>query len=107
MTHPERRGKLADLRRATIDGRRKEDGQIEDEKKIVPNIDEMIAFLQNTPDIWGPIKDKHIGHCLQKMSHHKKLMNGAVHNPWQAINQMQAFVIRDEVLPILRHLIET
>ena len=107
ITHLERHGRLADLKKATLDKREKKGLQIKDEKKVVPDTEEMIAFLQNTPDIWGPIKDKHIGHCLQRMSHHKPTMNGAVHNPWQAINQMQAFAIRDEVLPILRHLIET
>ena len=107
VTYFERHGKLADLKQAAIDGRKMKGLKIKNEKDVVPDIDEMIAFLENKPDIWGAVKQNHVRHSLRRVANHKQLLNSAVHNPWQPINKAQAFVIRDEVLPILRHLIET
>lgn len=107
VTHLERVGKLAELKQFAIDERKKKNLTIKSEKDVAPDIDEMIAFLENHPDTWGAIKQNHVRHSLRRMASHKKLLNSAVHNPWQPINKSEAFVIRDEVLPILRHLIET
>lgn len=107
VTYLERHGKLAELKQFAIDERKKKKLNIRNEKDVVPDIDEMIAFLENHPDIWGAVKQNHVRHSLRRMAAHKKLLNSAVHNPWQPINKAEAFVIRDEVLTILRHLIET
>ena len=41
------------------------------------------------------------------MKVHKPRLNSVLHNPYQAIDRTEAFSIRTEILPILRHLIET
>lgn len=107
VTYLERHGKLAELKQHAIDVRTKAGTKIKNEKDVVPDTDEMIAFMVNHPDIWGAVKQNHLRHSLTRMAAHKKILNSAVHNPWQPISRSEAFVIRDEVLPILRHLIET
>jgi len=107
VTYLGRHEKLTELKQFAIDERKKDGQTIKNEKDVVPNMDEMIAFLVNNPDIWGAVKRNHLKHSLSRMAAHKKILNSAVHNPWQPINRSEAFTIRDEVLPILRHLIET
>lgn len=109
VTYLERHGngKLAELKQFAIDERNKGGQNVKSEKDVVPNMDEMNAFMENNPDIWGAVKQNHLRHSLRRMAAHKKILNSAVHNPWQPINRSEAFVIRDEVLAILRHLIET
>jgi len=107
VTYLERHGKLAELKQYAIDERTKAGAKIKNEKDVVPDTDEMIAFMVNHPDIWGAVKQNHLRHSLTRMAAHKKILNSAVHNPWQPISRSEAFAIRDEVLPILRHLIET
>jgi hypothetical protein len=107
VTYLERRGKLAELKQYAIDERTKAGTKIKNEKDVVPDTDEMIAFMVNHPDIWGAVKQNHLRHSLTRMAAHKKILNSVVHNPWQPISRSEAFAIRDEVLPILRHLIET
>lgn len=107
VTYLGRHEKLSELKQFTISERIKDGQKIKNEKDIVPNIEEMIAFLANNPDIWGAVKQNHLKHSLSRMAAHKKIMNSAIHNPWQPLNRSEVFAIRDEVLPILRHLIET
>lgn len=107
VTYLGRHEKLNELKQFAIDERKKDGQKIKSEKDVVPNMEEMIAFLVNNPDIWGAVKQNHLKHSLSRMAAHKKMLNSAVHNPWQPINRSEAFTIRDEVLPILRHLIET
>lgn len=108
VTHFDRHGKLAELKQFAIDRRKDAGTKIPNEKQVVPDMDEMIAFMENNPEAWGAgIKQSHLKHSFRKMAAHKKLLNGVIHNPYQPINRSEAFTIRDEVLPILRHLIET
>lgn len=108
VTYFDRHEKLADLKQFAIDRRREVGVKIVNEKQVVADMDEMIAFMENNPDAWGAaIKQNHLRHSLRKMAAHKKLLNSVVHHPYQPINRSEAFTIRDEVLPILRHLIET
>ncbi|MFN3945235.1 MAG: SDR family NAD(P)-dependent oxidoreductase [Allosphingosinicella sp.] len=37
----------------------------------------------------------------------KPLMNGVAHNPYQVVDRTEAYAVRNELLPILRHFIET
>jgi DNA mismatch endonuclease Vsr len=104
VTYFERHGKLADLKQFVIDTRKKNGQEIKNEKNVVPDLEEMIAFMENNPDIWGAVKQNHVRHSLRKLAEKKKLLNSAIHNPWQAINRSEAFSIRDEVLAVLRHL---
>lgn len=79
----------------------------EQKKKFVPKLDDMIPFFHNNPDIWGAAKASHLKHSLANMGRYQPRLNGVLHNPFQPINRSEAFQIRDEVLPLLRHLIET
>lgn len=106
VAYMERHGKLSDLKQFAIEERLKNNTKVANEKKVIPTTDEMIAFLEQNPEVWGAIKDSHIRHSLRDMAAHKKLMNSALHNPWQPIGKLEAFKIRDDVLPILRHLIQ-
>jgi hypothetical protein len=109
VTHLAKHGNYDAFRQEVLEKRR-QDGSIkkpEDEKNMNPNMDEAIAYLANNPDILGTAKRNHLKHSLGRMKEHKKILNSAAHNAYQPINRSQAFQIRDEVLPILRHLIET
>ncbi len=106
-TYLGRHGRLDELKEFAISERKKNRERIPDEKNLSPNMEEIIGFLENNPDIWGAVKQNHIRHSLRRMSAQKKQMNSALHNPWQPINKAEAFAIRDEILPVLRHLIET
>jgi len=79
----------------------------EERKKYIPKIDDMIPFFQNNVGLWGAAKATHLKHSLSEMGKYQPKLNSVLHNPWQAINRSEAFQIRDAVLPLLRHLIET
>lgn len=79
----------------------------DEENKLVPSLDEMVAFLENRPDVWGEAKQNHLKHSLKNFGKHKPTLNAAIHNPFQPVAAAKAFEIREEVLPMLRHLIET
>lgn len=78
-----------------------------DNPSLLPSLDEAITYLVNNPAIFGAGKKHYLKHSLTRMQHHKKMLNSAVHNAYQPINRSEALLIRDEVLPILRHLIES
>lgn len=79
----------------------------EQKKKFVPLFDDMIPFLHNNPELWGAAKATHLKHSLAEMGKHQGKLNSVLHNPFQAIHVTEAFQIRDAVLPLLRHMIET
>ena len=78
-----------------------------DEKKRPPALDEMVAYLESEPAAWGEAKSQHLKHSLADAKKRKPLMNGVAHNPYQVVDRSEAYVVRNELLPILRHLIET
>jgi hypothetical protein len=69
-------------------------------------MDEILPYLDNHPEVWGA-KQQALKHSLKRMVAHGPLLNSAVHNPFQIIDRPKAFEIRNEVLPVIRHLIET
>lgn len=77
------------------------------EKKVAPNFDELLAFLTNNPDVLDIEKHNKLKHSLSRVSARQKILNAAVHDVDQQIHRSEAFQIRDEIVPILRHLIET
>jgi hypothetical protein len=79
----------------------------DEKKKYQPRIDDLIPFFHNHPELWGAAKQNHLKHSLANMGKYQPRLNSVLHNPFQAINRSEAFQIRDEVLPLLRHLIET
>jgi hypothetical protein len=108
VTYMERHGKFAEMKQFAVDRRREKiNVSAEDEKKLMPSVDEMLPFLINNPAIWGAAKQNFLRHSAANMAKHQQTLNSALHNPYQIIGSPKAFDIRDEVLPLLRHLIET
>ncbi|WP_427185427.1 ATP-binding protein [Bordetella bronchialis] len=101
-----RHGKLEELQQFVITARTRKGNKIPDEKQVSPTLDELIAFMENNPSLWGAVRQNHLQHSLRKLGAHKKLLNSVMHNAYQAINRAEAFTIRDDALPVLRHLIE-
>ncbi len=77
------------------------------EKRTAPNFDELLGFLTNNPDVLDIAKLNKLKHSLSRVSARQKMLNAAVHDVDQQIHRSEAFQIRDEIVPILRHLIET
>lgn len=104
----DRKGRYEELHKWVIARRRKDGAKIAvgDEGKQVPTMDETLAFFHNFPNVWGLPAQNYLKHSVSKMSAHLRSMNGALHNAFQPINRTAAIQIRDEVLPLLRHLIE-
>jgi Histidine kinase-, DNA gyrase B-, and HSP90-like ATPase len=108
----ERHGRLEELRNFVIEGRRKQakargkELSPQQEKNAVATFDEMLAYFQANPGIWGTAKQPYMRHLVGRMSSHQKLMNSALHHPIQTISKTSAIEIRNEALPLLRHLIE-
>ena len=92
-----------------LDRRKKEKGSdlIDEEKRKPPLLDEMVAYLEKHPTAWGEAKSQHLKHSLADAKKRKPLMNGVAHNPYQIVDRTEAYAVRNELLPILRHLIET
>ena len=103
-----RHERFDELRKFAIERRRSKGLKIAlvDEKKVNPAVDEIIPFLDNNPSIWGA-KENYLKHSLKKMGSHVVTLNTALHNPFQPVERTKAFEIRDEILPMIRHLIET
>ncbi len=108
-----RQGTYNNLRTILIEKRNKEREKTEripltkaEEKNISPTLDEVISFFESHEDVWDATISKNIKTSLKKFAKYKEKLNSAVHNPFQLISKYEAFAIRDEVLPILRHLIE-
>lgn len=78
----------------------------DEEKKLTPTVDEIISYLINTPEVLDKDGAKHLVHSVANFSKHQKKLNSAIHQTDQQINWSEALAIRDEVLPILRQLIE-
>ncbi|RDS92549.1 ATP-binding protein [Pseudomonas fluorescens] len=78
-----------------------------EEGNASPTIDEVISYFESNEHVWDDATKKNIKLSLKKFAQHKEKLNSAVHSPFQPISKLEAFQIRDEVLPILRYLIET
>ena len=105
--HLHRHGKYLELRAAAVERRRARGMTISaaEEKSVHPSIDEILPYLDNHPEVWGA-KATQLRHCMKRMSAHQKTMNGVLHNFIETLHAQRAFEIRDEVLPLLRQLIE-
>jgi hypothetical protein len=105
--HLQRINRFNDLKAFAIARRRSKGVKItpEDEKTLWPRIDEILPFLDNEPTIWG-VNASQLKHIVKKMGAHQQTMNSALHNPFQQITTPKAFEIRNEIMPLLRHLIE-
>lgn len=112
VTFLDRHRLYADLVNAAADTYQKKLGvtktlSADERSRIVPKIDDMIPFFHNNPSLWGAAKATHLRHSVSEMGRYQSKLNGVLHNPWSTMNRTEAFQIRDAVLPLLRHLIET
>jgi hypothetical protein len=108
VQYMDRLGRLDELRNFALD-RRKKDGwnpSSEQEKRATISIEEMIAYFSSGANVWGDAKAAYMRHIVGKMGKHIPTMNSALHHPIQTITNTHAIEIRNEVLPLLRHLIE-
>jgi hypothetical protein len=105
----ERHGKYDEMKKLAMDNRRKKGVVMsaDDEQSKNVKMDEMLAYFANNAGLWGTAKQNYLKHSVSKMAAYGKVMNTVLHNPYQPTNRTQALQIRDEVLPLLRHLIET
>ncbi|WP_191576306.1 ATP-binding protein [Achromobacter insolitus] len=103
----DRLGKLSDVKQFVTQEREKKKNQVHAPVTMTVSLEEYLTFMERNPEIWGDVKAGHLQQAVRAMGSRKKLLNSVMHNPYQSINGSVAFAIRDEVLPILRHLIET
>ena len=108
VTFMERHGRYDDMKKAAMDNRRKKGVTLsaDDEQSKNVKMDEILAYFANNTTIWGTAKQNYLRHSVNKMGAHVRVMNTVLHNAYQPTNRTQALQIRDEVLPLLRHLIE-
>ncbi|WP_322844209.1 ATP-binding protein [Pseudomonas sp. B33.4] len=76
-----------------------------EENNASPTLDEIIVYLEANETVWDDANRKSIKHSLKKFAQHKEKLNSAVHSHFQPISKLEAFQMRDEVLPILRYLL--
>jgi hypothetical protein len=69
-------------------------------------MDEMLAYFAGGPGVLDAATQAYMRHVVGKMGKHQQAMNSALHHPLQMINNTEALQIRDEVMPLLRYLIE-
>ncbi|WP_162876303.1 ATP-binding protein [Achromobacter insuavis] len=79
----------------------------QDPARMTVSLEEYLTYMERNPAMWGAVKAGHMQQAVRNVGARKKLLNGVVHNPYQTINRTEAFAIRDEALPLLRHLIES
>jgi hypothetical protein len=104
-----RRHGLADaLQTFAISHREKGLGRpLNDKQKrdLTPSFDEALAFIEANPSFWGT-KSGALKSSVGQVGKNQGRFNSALHNTWQTIHKSEAFRIRDDIGPILRHLIE-
>jgi len=103
-----RHGKADEIKQFVVGGYLARGLTLTDKEKdnAFPSMDELLAFLDKNQSIWGATKGP-LRHSLTKMKTHQKIFNSVLHGPFQMVPQNLALNIRDEITPILRHLIET
>lgn len=107
ITFLTRHGKFKDFIDYVVEKRTKDgDAPTKAAKDITPRLEESIGYLTKHPEHLGS-KQPYLKHSLARMQHHKPILNETVHNPYTQIGAPKAFDIRDDIVPILRHLIET
>ncbi|MCH8488728.1 MAG: ATP-binding protein [Oceanicaulis sp.] len=100
-------GKDAELKDFAMTKRSEKSGKaITSPNSFSPRLEEVLAYLQEHPETWGPLKANHVKTSINKLAKQSPLINGALHNPFQAVHRSLVFQIRDESLHALRHLIE-
>jgi hypothetical protein len=109
VTFMERHGRYDAMKTWAMDRRRKKGVNLSAEEEPDRNVrmDEMLVYFSANPDIWGTAKRNHLKHIVKNMAGYTKVMNTVIHNPYQLTDRNEALKIRTEVIPLLRHMIET
>jgi hypothetical protein len=105
-----RTGRIDDVKTFGVDRREKrmERELTDDEKKkFTASVDEIIDYLDANPQVLGAGKAGHMSHSLKRFKNAQQTMNSAMHNPFQPIDRLVAIGLRTELVPLLRHLIES
>lgn len=104
----DRKGKLDDLKKFALAQRKKKGWEPKPghDGKITISMDEMLGYFEHNPSIWGDAKQGYTRHIVGKLKSYQPTMNSALHHPIQIIANTKAIEIRNEALPLLRHLIE-
>ena len=105
-----RTGRIDDVKAFGVERREKrmERELTDDEKKkFTASVDEIIDYLDVNPQTLGAGKAGHMSHSLKRFKNAQQTMNSAMHNPFQPIDRLVAIGLRTELVPLLRHLIES
>jgi hypothetical protein len=107
-SYVERKGQLDDMKKFALERRKRKGWEPKpgQEGKVTISMDEMLAYFEHNPNIWGDAKQAYTRHIVGKLKGYQPTMNSALHHPLQVIAATKAIEIRDEALPLLRHLIE-
>jgi len=75
-------------------------------KTLLPELKDICDFLVANPDVWGPDMKNHMTECVNAFINRKGILNSALHKSTQKIAEGVVVDIRDELLPIFKHIIE-
>lgn len=75
-------------------------------KHFHPSMDEILGFMIDDSRTWGATKQP-IRHSAERMRDHQKKLNDVIHNPFGLMSQHFALTIRNDLIPIIRHLLES
>lgn len=105
-----RTGRIDDVKTFGVERREKRMDRVltdEEKKKFTARVDEIIDYLDANPQTLGAGKAGHMSHGLKRFKNAQQTMNSAMHNPFQPIDRLVAIGLRTELVPLLRHLIES
>lgn len=71
----------------------------------IPSLDEICTYFLNNGDVWGVETFSHYKQSMAKLKKWKKTLNEVAHNPNVMVRPEEALAFRDEVVPLLRHLL--
>lgn len=71
-----------------------------------PKLEEITDYFVKNPHIWGGDKQSYLRESLNAFINRKPILNSALHDPIRKIAIDKVEGIRDELKPILRHLVE-
>ncbi|RMB08104.1 ATP-binding protein [Eilatimonas milleporae] len=78
----------------------------QERRELEPKLSDILGYLLKTRGIFGENIGTHLDRSVQDFAGHKGRMDSAIHNPRHKIGVPNVEEIRDEILPILKHLIE-
>jgi Histidine kinase-, DNA gyrase B-, and HSP90-like ATPase len=81
---------------------------VEKRKKYMPGLSILLEFFtEHWSEVIDPAAAAYLDAGFRKFKQFKSEMDNAVHHPFHETNPLRAIDMRDSVVPLLRHLIET